>query len=119
MEASSTPTPAPSPVPAAAPTPAPAVTKKDDRRYGVYVELEVDLSSAAGRKEALDALAKSDCDGILLVRVARAAGALPRKAMENLAEIRDLDGDYKVLAESAINDFSNVRTKSERKISFG
>lgn len=127
MEASTTEaqTPSPSPVPAAAPapasTPAPAapVPATKDRRYGVYVEVEVDVSSAAGRKEAMDALSKIECDGVVLARVNRAAGALPRKALENLAEIRDLDGDYKVIAESAINDFPGVKTASKRSISFG
>lgn len=120
MEAS-TPTPAPSPVPAAAPAPAPesAAAASKERRYGVYVELVVDLSSAPGRKEAIDALAKAECDGLVLARVSRAAGALPKKALENLAEIRDLDNDYKVIAESAINEFPGVKTASKRSVSFG
>jgi hypothetical protein len=93
----------------------------DDRVYGIYQTLDFDLRSAAAVKEAAKALQELAVDGKLtvLVRIGRTPAKAPRKAVIAFGQIRELDGDYEVIANGAINHYENVRTKKETTVSIG
>lgn len=133
MEASSTPTPVAPAVPtpaadatttpaASAETPAAAPANKA-RPYAIYTEHTLDVSSAAARKEAIEALATLAQEGqplVVLARTGRTQGKTPDAALRYFAkEVAPLDGDYILIPDSARNDFPNVKTKQETSVSFG
>lgn len=104
--------------------PAEAAQKKDDnRQYGVYTEVTLDLSSAAARKEAIEGLAsllvKDQGTLTVLAKVGRAVAPSPRQAITSLGQVRDLDGDYEVVADSSRNKFPKVKTAVRRDVSIG
>ena len=132
MEASSVPTPTAQTVPtavptpdppAAAPTPEPTSTGSKVRPYAIYTEHTLDVSSAAARKEAIELLAGLAQEGqplVVLARTGRTQGKSPEAAVRYFAEeVQDLDGDYVLIADSARNEFPNVKTAKKTTVTFG
>lgn len=117
----------PPPPPPQEPEPAPqeAQTGEKTREYTVLEEITLDLSTKAAQKDAAEELAKrivSEAQqGKLTVHV-RIGGAVaedPRKAIKNLGQVRELDGDYEVVANSTITKFPKVKTSTEVNVSIG
>jgi hypothetical protein len=103
-------------------TPDADAPKKDTNRdYVISTELELDLSSAAGEKQAIETLKKHARDGKITVaaRTGRAMGFNQRKALETLAGVVPLNGDYDVVAASATKRFVNVKTETRPTLSIG
>jgi hypothetical protein len=80
-------------------------TKSVDRVYSVFKEIVVD--SAKPPAEAVEqiveaAQAKGKARIEILVRVARADGNNPSKALEKAALDKGLNGDYAIAADSSI-----------------
>lgn len=101
-------------------TPAAAEPSKD-RLYGIYTEVSLDLSSAAAAKIAVEQLKEYAVEGSLtvLARVGRAPAVNPKAAITVLAQNRDLDGDYHVIAQSSVNYYPAVKSQTKRDVSFG
>lgn len=101
--------------------PAEDTKKTINREYVISRELELDLSTAAGEKASLEKLKALASEGKLTVaaRTGRAMGFNQRKALENLAGIRELNGDYDVVAASQVKRFANVKTETKPTLSIG
>lgn len=72
-----------------------------DRTYKVLVEEALDLSDGA---KLVAYLKEKFGDGPIQIYVqfSKAAGKTPPEALNNLAQVKPLNGDYDVVAESAI-----------------
>lgn len=105
----------------AEPPVAPEAPVNNDRIYGIYTDEVLDFSKPAA--EIITQIQKHAAEGkteiTVLVKVGRAQASTPKKAVEMLGEIRDLDGSYKTVADSAITEFANVSTKTKRSVSIG
>lgn len=95
--------------------------KDKNRNYTIFTEVEIDFGDDAGSKAALEQIEALGAEGkaTVLVRVGRALAPDPKKGLEMLANMRDLDGDYEVIAETARNKFEKVTTKQERVVKIG
>lgn len=100
-------------------TPAETTPKATDRAYGVYVEETVAVDNA---EAALAAITKHAVEGqnavTILVKAGQARALQPKKAIEKLAQVRDLDADYQVAADGSFTSFPGVKSKLERTVSF-
>lgn len=96
-----------------------AAPKITDRAYGVYVEETVAVDNA---EAALAAITKHAVEGqnavTILVKAGQARALAPKKAIEKLAQVRDLDADYEVAADGSFTSFPGVKSKLERTVSF-
>lgn len=104
------------------PVPAPEASKDPNRPYTIFTKLDFDLTSDAGIATAIESLkAVVDKDGkiAVLATVGKVLGDAPKKAIQNLGEIKDLDGDYTVIADNSFNPFSGVKSKTKRSVTFG
>lgn len=102
------------------PQPSAEETKSKTRQYGIYAEETVNIEDAAA---ALEAIKKHAVEGqtsvTILVKVGRAEAGTPRVAIQKLGGVRDLDGDYDVIAEGARSRFDSVKSKLERQVAIG
>jgi hypothetical protein len=107
-------------------TASPPAAAEKTRRYGVFTETTIDLTAEpAAILEQLKAIVGVDGKGepiptaVALVRIGRADEEVPRKALEAVAQFRDLKGDFEVIADSARNSFKDVSSQVRRVVSIG
>lgn len=101
--------------------PEPAEDNKKARTYGVFSEQALDLSGDA--KEIVEQLKaflpKGQTSLTVLVRLGKIVAGTPREGVTNFGQVRELDGDYEVIADNSRNEFKNVKTKKETTVSIG
>lgn len=103
-----------------------AAAKNKTRQYGVFTELVLDLTQSDGNvvQQIKDA-AGVDQEGkplpavTILLRYGRGIAKGPREALEEVGKVRDLAGDYNVIADSSRTVFKDVSSKIERVIKIG
>lgn len=107
----------------------PATAK--ERQYGVFKKVIVDLSDDDKIKATIEALRalcvpkdeKKPDDELkplyLLVRLGNAMTTAPRRAVEMVGEVRDLDGTYEAIAENSRNEFPKVKSEVRRAVTIG
>lgn len=103
------------------PAETPPPPKDSTRRYGVFEELELDMTKPAEEIVALlqQRQLPDQAKLTVLVRIGRAQQTEPRKAIDAVGQARDLDGDYQVIADSSRTTYKNVKSKTERTVTIG
>ena len=102
--------------PAAPAKPAKEKKEKKDpvlRSYGVYVEAKGTIDDLI---EFLKENVEPGQDGTILLKFAGIMQSTPRKSMSALGDARDLNGDYKVIADNQITEFNDVVTEKKRYV---
>lgn len=99
-------------------------SNKTNKEYGVFTELSLSLGSAQERKASAEQLAElvhASAEGkiTVLVRMGNVIATEPKKALGQLGQHRELDGDYEVIAATSRNKFEKVKTKKEVVVSIG
>lgn len=100
-------------------TQAPEETKVSTRDYRTFQQVTLDFSDPVEVSKLLDSIRGDSKELVVLVKLENVNAGTNRKAIDALADERELDGDYSVVAETAISDFKNVKTKTKRAVSIG
>lgn len=97
--------------------------KIEPRQYGIFVEKTLNLADEASSAEAvkglIELLPADTTEIVVYARVGRAFGLNPKQALSGLGQVRDLNGTYETIAESAISTFPGVSTAQKRSVNIG
>lgn len=120
-DAAAPPVPPADPPPAADPEPEPETAgKPNTRAYRVYESIKLPLNvKPADLLKILQGKYGSDGTIDVLVHINKVTADAPKKAVEAVGELKDLDGNYEAVAESALNAFPGVKSETRRTVKFG
>ena len=93
--------------------------KNEPRQYTIFRELTVDTSADDAIEKLKAELPPEATELVILVRAGRAVAHNAKEAVKMVANVRDLEGFYQVIADRSFNQVAPVTTKQERSVSIG